>query len=67
VGYRGAAKMVPGHRKEKAPRRARLNAVQLPQVEGVQEGAVLLPTLAQRLEDGQALLIAAHGLPVDQA
>src|SRR4051812_38680603 len=43
------------------------SAVQLQQIEGVQEGVRLVPALAQRREDCQAALIAAHDLAVDQA
>jgi hypothetical protein len=42
-------------------------AVQLQQVEGIQEGSVLLPALAELLEDGQASFIAAHRFAIDQA
>ena len=44
-----------------------VGAVQLQQVEGVEEGARLVPPAAERLEDGQTPLVAAHDLAVDQA
>jgi hypothetical protein len=44
-----------------------VGAVELEQVEGEHESAGLVPPLAQDLEHGQAALVAAHSLAVDQA
>jgi hypothetical protein len=39
---------------------AQIGAVQLQEVEGVQEGVGLVPTMTEQLERSHALLVAAH-------
>ena len=46
---------------------AQVGAVQLQQVEGIEEGVHLVPAAAQDVEPGEPALVAAHHLPVDQA
>ena len=46
---------------------AQVVAVQLQQVEGVEERLRLVPAVAEQLEGGQPPLVAAHHLAVDQA
>jgi hypothetical protein len=44
-----------------------IEAVQLQQIEGEQEGTRLVPPATERREDCQTPLIAAHHLAIDQA
>ena len=44
-----------------------VRAVQLQQVEGVEERPRLVPPVAEQLEGSHPLLVAAHHLAVDQA
>jgi hypothetical protein len=46
---------------------AEVRTVQLQKVEGVEECFGLIPTVAEQLEGGHAVLIAAHHLAIDQA
>ena len=45
---------------------AQVGAVQLEQVEGIEEGDRLVAAAAQDVEPGERALVAAHHLPVDQ-
>jgi hypothetical protein len=47
--------------------RAQVNAVELDQVEAVEEHCTIIPAPAQGLERRNAVLLAAHRLTVDQA
>jgi hypothetical protein len=46
---------------------AQVCAVQLQQVEGIQEGLGLVPAVTEHVEGRRALFVAAHHLAIDQA